>query len=151
MKITRVHVGAGVIVLAAGLVGASEGYSPQPYRDVTQVLTVCYGHTGGVQERTYTKAECDALMQGDLTDADAIVRRCIPGPIPGPIEAALVDAAYNIGPRVVCGSSIQRHARAGDWKSVCNGLPAWRYAGGKVSAGLLNRRMAERKLCLEGV
>ncbi len=146
----RIGGSALALVLATGLVTAWEGYRPTPYRDVTGILTACYGHTGGVQDKTYTKAECDALMQGDLAEADATVRRCIPFTAP-PIEAALVDATYNIGPRVVCGSSIQRHAKAGDWKGVCDGLPAWRYAGGKVSPGLLNRRMAERKLCLEGL
>ena len=62
-----------------------------------------------------------------------------------------MDAAYNIGPRVVCGSTIQKRALAGDWSGVCDGLLAWRYAGGKVSPGLLNRRVAERNLCMEGV
>lgn len=138
------------LVLATGLVTAWEGYRPTPYHDVTGILTACYGHTGGVQDRTYTKAECDALMQGDLAEADATVRRCIPVTSPQ-IEAALVDATYNIGPRVVCGSTIQRRARAGDWRGVCDGLLAWRYAGGKVSPGLLNRRSAERNLCLEGL
>lgn len=154
MNITRTHVALGstaVLALAGALVTHWEGLRTTPYRDVTQVLTVCYGHAHAVEGRTYTKAECAALMQGDLAEADAIVRRCIPGPMPGPVEAALVDAVYNIGPRVVCGSTIQKRAKAGNWKGVCNGLPAWRYAGGKVSPGLLNRRMAERKLCLEGV
>ena|SRR5690348_3703542 len=147
----RIGGSALALVLATGLVTAWEGYRPTPYRDVTGILTACYGHTGGVQHKTYTKAECDALMQGDLAEADATVRSCIPGPMPGPVEAALVDATYNIGPRVVCGSTIQKRAQAGNWKGVCDGLLAWRYAGGKVSQGLLNRREAERKLCLEGV
>jgi lysozyme len=154
MKITGKHVALGstaVLALAGALVTHWEGFRADPYKDVTGVLTACYGHTLGVQDRTYTRAECNALMQGDLADADAIVRRCIPQPIPPQIEAALVDAAYNIGPRVVCGSTIQRRARAGDWSGVCDGLLAWRYAGGKVSPGLLNRRVAERNLCMEGV
>lgn len=154
MNITRTHVAVGstaVLALAGALVTHWEGLRAQPYADVTGVLTVCYGHAHAVSQRTYTKAECDALMQGDLAEADGYVRACIPQPIAPQIEAALTDAAYNIGPRVVCGSSIQRHARAGDWKGVCDGLLAWRYAGGKVSPGLLNRRSAERNLCLEGL
>lgn len=150
MKITRVHVGAGVLALAAGLVTAWEGYRPTPYQDVIGVLTVCYGHAGATPGKTYTKAECDALMQGDLAQADATVRKCIPPTAPQ-IEAALVDATYNIGPRVVCGSTIHRRALAGDWKGVCDGLLAWKYAGGKISQGLLNRRNAERDLCLQGI
>lgn len=151
MKITRVHVGAGVLALAASLVVAWEGYRPQPYQDVIGVLTVCYGHSHATPGKTYSRAECDALMQGDLAEADAMVQRCIPQPIPPQIEAALVDATYNIGPRVVCGSSIQRKARAGDWRGVCDGLLAWKYSGGRVVQGLLNRRKAERNLCLEGL
>ena len=154
IQVTRKHVAVGgvaaVLALAAGIVAHFEGLRHDPYKDVIGVLTVCYGHTHGVEDRTYTQAECDALMQGDLAQADAAVRRCIPE-APGPVEAALVSATYNIGPRVVCGSTIQKRAQAGDWKGVCDGLLAWKYAGGKVSPGLLNRRSAERDLCLQGV
>lgn len=142
---------AGMLALAAGVVSHWEGYEPDPYRDVVGTLTVCYGHTGGVQDRTYTQAECDDLLHRDLAKADAAVRRCMP-PIPAPqIEAALVSAAYNLGPQVVCGSAIQRRALDGNWHGVCDGLLAWHFAAGRALQGLENRRAAERALCLQGV
>lgn len=142
---------AGMFALAAGLVAHWEGYEPNPYRDVIGTLTVCYGHTGDVQDRTYSRAECNDLLHSDLAKADAAVRRCMPE-IPAPqIEAALVSAAYNLGPQVVCGSTIQRRARNGDWRGVCDGLLAWHFAGGQPLQGLKNRRAAERALCVEGV
>lgn len=142
---------AAVIALAAALFMPSEGKRNVPYRDIVGVLTVCYGHTHDVQNRYYTNSECRELVNLDLMDAYTNVHRCIPGPIPLSVDAALVDAAANLGSRVVCGSTIQRMALAGKWKSVCAGLFAWINAGGEPSDGIANRRVKERELCLRDV
>ncbi|WP_161802144.1 lysozyme, partial [Stenotrophomonas maltophilia] len=57
---------ATMLALLLGLVQPFEGYSAQPYRDVVGKLTVCYGHTANVEQRTYTRAECERLLQSDL-------------------------------------------------------------------------------------
>ena len=137
----------GVLTLAAALVAYWEGYRPEPYRDIVGVLTVCYGHTGDVQPRRHTRAECDALLRRDLAEANSHVRRCITRPMPEPVEAALTSATYNAGPRIVCGSRLQKKAQAGDWKGACAELSRWVYAGGQRVRGLVNRRAAERALC----
>ena len=139
----------GVLTLAAALVAYWEGYRPEPYRDIVGVLTVCYGHTGSdvVAGKRYTRAECDALLRRDLAEAKSLVRRCITRPMPEPVEAALTSAAYNVGPRIVCGSTLQRKAQAGDWAGTCAELSRWVYAGGQRVRGLVNRRAAERALC----
>ena len=137
----------GVLTLAAALVAYWEGYRPEPYRDIVGVLTVCYGHTGGIENRRYTKAECEAFLREDLAEANAHVRRCIGRPMPESVEAALTSATYNVGPRIVCGSRLQKKAQAGDWKGACAELSRWVYAGGQRVRGLVNRRAAERALC----
>ena len=140
---------AGVLMLAAPLISKWEGVRYQPYRDAVGVLTVCYGHTGPdiVPGKAYTKAECDALLDADMAEADAVVRKCIPVPMLRHVEAALVSATFNLGPVVVCGSTVQRKALANDWPGACAALDLFNKAGGRVYRGLVLRRADERKLC----
>lgn len=142
----------GVLAAAALLIQPWEGYKPQPYIDAVGVLTVCYGHTGRstgtpVERRAHTRAECDALLEADMLEAWRHVERCITAPMTTGQGAALLSAAFNIGPSVVCGSTLQRKANAGDWPGACAELDRWTYAGGKQLRGLVNRRAAERAVC----
>jgi lysozyme len=143
---------AGVLALAAPLVTKWEGVRYYAYPDPAThgaPYTVCYGHVGPdvVQGRPYTKAECDALLEADMAEADAIVRKCIPVPMLRHVEAALVSATFNLGPKVVCGSVVQRKAMANDWPGACEALSQFNHAGGRVMRGLTLRRADERALC----
>lgn len=138
-----------VLALAAPLIAKWEGVRHYAYRDSVGVLTVCYGHTGPdvIDGKSYTDAECKALLDADMRVADKAVRACIPVPMLVHIEAALVSLVFNVGPRAVCNSTIQRKALANDWPAACAGIDAWKYAGGRVFSGLVLRRADERKLC----
>jgi len=146
-------IGAGltgtVVALATALIIQWEGRHVVPYHDPVGILTVCYGHTGPdvIAGKRYTLAECNALLQHDMAVAAAIVQRCLPMPKPDHVHAALVSATFNIGPRVVCGSTLQRKALAGDWPGACAQLERWKYAQGRVLRGLVLRRADERALC----
>lgn len=139
----------GVLALAAILVQKWEGVRYEPYVDAVGVLTACYGHTGPdvIKDRKYTKAECDALLTQDIAEANADVKRCIPVPLLPQIEAALTSATFNIGSRVVCGSTLQERALANDWPGACAQLDRWKFGGGRVLRGLELRRADERALC----
>lgn len=142
----------GVLVLAAAIIQPWEGRELAPYLDAVGVLTVCDGHTGRstgtkVDDRRYTDAECDALLEADMLEAWRNVERCITAPMNTGQAASLLSAAYNIGPSVVCGSTLQRYANAGDWDSACAQLERWVFAGGKRLRGLERRRAAERAVC----
>lgn len=142
-------VAAAVLALAAPIIAKWEGVRYEPYRDAVGVLTVCYGHTGAdiVPGKRYTKAECDALLQADMAVANAAVNRCLTMPKLPQIEAALTSAAFNLGPQVVCGSTLQRKAQANDWPGACAELDRWNKAGGREMRGLTLRRADERALC----
>lgn len=144
---------AAVLALAATVIKPWEGVEHKPYVDPVGVLTVCYGSTGPhiVPGRTYTQAECNALLDADMREANRHVRRCLPMPMLVQIEAALTSLVFNVGPRGVCGSTIQKRALANDWPGACAGIDAWRYAGGRVFRGLVLRRADERALCETGV
>lgn len=137
---------AAVLGLAATLVMAWEGYRPTPYQDTVGVLTVCYGHAYAEQRR-YSPAECKALLENDLAEAYGHVRRCIHVPLTDNEAAAFTDATYNLGPAVVCGSTLQRLANKGDIAGACQQLLRWNRAGGREVRGLTRRREAEYRLC----
>lgn len=142
----------GVLILAAAIIQPWEGRELAPYFDAVDVLTVCDGHTGRstgtkVEDRRYTDAECDTLLEADMLEAWRHVERCITAPMSTNQAASLLSAAYNIGPSVVCGSTLQRYANAGDWGEACAQLDRWVYAGGQKLRGLERRRAAERAIC----
>jgi len=110
--------------------------------------TICYGHTRGVRQgMRATQAQCDAWLVEDLMAAAAEVERCITHPLTANQAGALIDAVFNIGPSVVCGSTLQRRANAGDMRSACAELDRWVYSHGVRYRGLERRRAAERSIC----
>ncbi|WP_082355562.1 lysozyme [Xylella fastidiosa] len=146
----RMALGLAVVLgLAAPMIAKWEGVEYRPYQDIVGVWTVCYGHTGAdvVQGKTYTKAECEALLQRDMLEARGYVRRCITVAMFPHVEAALVSATFNLGPKVVCGSTLQRKALENDWPGACAELARWKHAGGREIRGLTLRRDDEQALC----
>ena len=152
--------GAGATALAAGLAMTWEGHSNRAYYDkLGKVWTICYGHTKDVKPGdTATDAQCEAYLEADMAEARAAVDRCITVPLTAGQRAAFIDAAYNLGPSVVCGSTLQRKANSGDVVGACLELTdaldkrgsyvGWTFTGGAPSQGIRNRRTEERNLCL---
>ena len=141
---------AAVLAIAAPIVAKWEGVRYAAYLDPIGIPTACWGHTGPdvVMGRTYTREQCEAFLQADMAEADAIVRKCIPVPMLRHVEAALVSAVFNIGPSVVCGSTLQKLALANDWPGACAQLSRWDKAAGRQMRGLTLRRADEKALCL---
>lgn len=150
-----------IVALAAAVAIAmpAEGLRRVVYYDPPGIPTVCWGHTGpDVDKRkTYSIDACKALLDKDMTRAMDAVERCAPG-LPPPTLAALTDAVFNIGPRIVCetsSSTLARRIKAGDIAGACNELTRWDKAtvAGKLVQlpGLTKRRAADRELCLQGV
>lgn len=139
---------AAVLAATAAIVKPWEGVKFKPYQDVVGVWTVCYGSTRDVVPgKTYTQAECDARLEADMREANSHVRRCLPMPMLVQIEAALTSLVFNVGPKGVCGSTIQKRALANDWPGACEAIDMWKYAGGRVYRGLVLRRADERAVC----
>lgn len=139
---------AAMLAAAAALIMKWEGVRYLPYQDVVGVWTVCYGHTGKdvIPGKKYTIEECKTLLYRDMTAARHYVHLCI-GPVaPGP-EAALTSAVFNLGPKVVCGSTLQKVALRDGFPPACKHLDSWKYAGGRVYRGLVLRRADERAVC----
>jgi lysozyme len=143
----------GITMVSAALLAALtqlEGTRYVPYEDIVNVWTVCQGYAGKdvVRGKTYTPAECKALAESQLAEKGAEVMRCTKVPISQNEYDAYTLFSYNVGTAAFCSSSLLKKLNQGDHVGACNGLLAWRYAGGKLVAGLLRRREFERSICL---
>jgi|HubBroStandDraft_1064217.scaffolds.fasta_scaffold119884_2 lysozyme len=144
------------IAIAISVVTQLEGVSTVPYRDSVGVLTICDGATAadGVDfSKTYTKADCQAMLSRDLPKYDIPLQRCLKpevyNALPPHRHAALVSLSYNIGGGALCKSSVVRELNSNNVAVACDDFLRFNMAGGHVLQGLTNRRETERKLCLE--
>lgn len=140
---------AAMLLLASPFIGVWEGKRNAPYTDMVGVLTVCYGETRGIQRRYYSDVECEAMLEEAVGDFGISVVERNPELKHYPYQwAAATSLAYNIGVSAYHRSTVAKRFQAGRWRSACDNFLAWRYAGGKPVRGLLNRRNAEREICL---
>lgn len=146
---------AGAIAIAAALITGPtgndglEGVRYDPYQDVVGVWTVCWGHTGKdiILGKTYTKAECQALLDKDLNAVARQINPYINVRIPETTRGALYSFVYNVGAGSFSKSTLLRKLNAGDVESACKELQRWTYAGGQQWKGLITRREIERTVC----
>lgn len=147
---------AAVAAAAAAFVAPWEGLYTKPYRDMVGVLTVCYGETEGVKASDrYTPAQCRKMLAEKLPRYYSEISACW-GPevekrLTNNMRIAFTSGAYNFGSGAFCKSSMVRALKAGNRRKACDALLLYNRAGGRVVRGLVNRRKAERKLCLEGI
>lgn len=109
--------------------------------------TIGWGATGpGIGPGTvWTQGECDARLDADLARFAAQVARAI-GDAPtteGQFDA-LVSFHYNTG--AIDRATLTRRHIAGDYDAAAAEFARWKFAGGRVLAGLLRRREAEAAL-----
>lgn len=144
-----VLVSAGATAIGLTVIAHFEGVRYEPYKDVGGVLTVCYGHTGIdiVPNKTYTKEECDEILELDFELTKMQVDRLVKVPINDYTKAALYSFAFNVGTGAFAKSTMLKKLNAGDQYGACEELKKWVYAGGKVWRGLVNRREAEAAIC----
>jgi len=144
-------VGASAAALLLAVVSHWEGKSNDPYQDIIGVWTVCYGETR-VAMRRYTDAQCEDMLADGLNDFAEPVLKRNPELAGHPYQlAAAVSLSYNIGTANYRRSTVARRFSAGNWRGACDAFLAWSYAGGRQVKGLLNRRKAERDICLRNL
>lgn len=143
--------------IAAPVVSHWEGKRNKAYLDrlpTQAVWTICYGSTGPdvTSGMAKTDAECRAMLARDLPKYAAEVAKCTPEIFDRPkVAAAAISLSWNIGANAYCKSTASKRFRAGDYRGGCEALGWFNRSGGRVIQGLVNRRAAEVKLCLQGV
>jgi len=139
---------AAVLLAAAAIIRPWEGLETDPYEDIVGVWTVCYGQTG-VEMRSYTPDECDAMLRESVARYADAVAKCIHRPLEVHEWAAVASWAYNVGPASACNSTLVRQVNAGEPPEVwCRQLLRWDKAGGRTVRGLTLRRLAEYRVCI---
>lgn len=142
---------AGVLAITLALVKPWEGYAPEPYIDIVGVATYCYGDTGPHEQRRYSEQECAAKLNSRLGQYLTGISGCIKQPLTVNQYAAVLSISYNVGVGAICSSTMVKLINRGEPGSVwCRQFDRWVYAGGKKINGLVNRRSAEKALCLKG-
>ena len=124
-----------------------EGCRLRAYQDSKGVWTIGWGHTKGVHEgMVCTQAQAEQWLREDAAWAVSEVNKLVHGPVNQNEFDALVDFTFNAG----CGnfehSTLLALVNAGDDAHAANEFEKWDKSGGKVVAGLLRRRIAEREL-----
>lgn len=153
---SRLKQGAAISAVGAATVSlllAWEGLRTTPYLDSIGKLTVCVGETQNVRPTdVYTAAQCRAMLVRRLDVFETGIRACLKNPdaVPDGAYVASISLAYNVGIAAYCGSTVRRKLDAGDVRGACDAFRLFTRAGGRQIKGLVNRREAERAVCLKG-
>jgi lysozyme len=122
-----------------------EGCRLRAYQDQVGVWTIGYGHTRNVAEgQVCTPEQAQAYLAQDIAIAEADVNSHVRVTLTQGEFDALVDFAFNLGCRALETSTLLRLVNSGDFEKAALEFEKWDHAGGKVVAGLLRRRQAEK-------
>jgi lysozyme len=127
------------------LIKKFEGCRLKAYRCSANVLTIGYGHTGGVKEDdTISQPEADELLENDIAKFEEYVSDNVIVELKQYQFDALVAWTFNLGVGNLRSSTMLKKLNEyGDYNSVPSEMKRWNKAGGKTLDGLIRRRKAE--------
>ena len=129
------------------LIKKFEGCRLEAYYCSGGVLTIGYGHTGGVKESdTITQEEAEKLLRADVFKFEEYVEDNVMVELDQGQFDALVAWTFNLGPGNLRESTMLKKLNEADYTSVPNEMKRWNKAGGKTLDGLIRRRNAEALL-----
>jgi len=129
------------------LIKKFEGCRLKAYYCSGGVLTIGYGHTGGVKESdTITQEEAEKLLRADVFKFEEYVEDNVMVELDQSQFDALVAWTFNLGPGNLRESTMLKKLNNADYESVPFEMRRWNKAGGKTLDGLIRRRNAEALL-----
>lgn len=136
-----------------------EGLRQEVYDDVAGLPTIGIGHLLTRDELSSGKIDiygvsvkykdgltvdqCYDLFRQDLQGPEGAIQILVRVPLTQGQYDSLVSFAYNIGGSSFRRSTLLKKLNKGEYEEVPAQLRRWKYAGGKVIQGLVNRREAE--------
>jgi lysozyme len=132
------------------LVASSEGCKLTAYLDGNNIPTIGFGHTGKDVHigLTITLSEATAFLNQDLSMTDVAVTRLVRVGLNQNQFDALVSFVFNIGQGHFNSSTCLKMLNAGKYLEAASHILDWNKVAGKVSSGLMTRRLKERVLFL---
>ena len=137
------------------IVKSFEGLSLKPYLCPANVWTVGYGSTTGsdggpidLDMEPISEIEAEALLVRDLENSEGWISRLIKTALTENQFSALVSFSFNVGCGALQRSTLRMKLNGGEYQNAADEFPKWRRAGGRILAGLVRRRAAERSLFL---
>jgi lysozyme len=129
------------------LIKGFEGLQLKPYKCPAGVWTIGYGHTAGVKETSAAITETQAVnyLKEDVQGAEDTVRRLVNVPLTQNQFDALVSFVFNIGETQFASSTMLTKLKGKDYAGAAEEFDRWKFAGGKVLNGLVNRRAKEKQ------
>lgn len=132
---------------------AREDVTNEIYNDGTGILTGGIGHKLKTTERVkwhvgafVPDCQVDEWLRQDLAEAERCVNNWVIPDIAQAAFDALVSLVFNIG----CGnfkrSTLLKKLNKGLFEEAANEFGRWKFAGGKVRAGLVSRRAEEARI-----
>ena len=129
------------------LIKKFEGCRLKAYRCSANVLTIGYGHTGGVQVNdVISQPEADKLLEEDIAKFEDYVSDNVIVELNQGQFDALVAWTFNLGPGNLRESTMLKKLNNQEYESVPFEMRRWNKAGGKTLDGLIRRREAESLL-----
>ena len=136
---------------AAEFITDFEGLHLSAYKCPAGIWTIGVGATGPeIKEGVvWTKAQVVARLQSDLEERYAqMVRILGDSPTTDNQAAAMLSLIFNIGFGNFKTSSVLKEHKGKHYDRAANAFLLWNKANGKILAGLVRRRKAERELYL---
>lgn len=132
------------------LIKEFEGCKLQAYKCPANVWTIGYGHTGSEVHAglKITQQEAERLLKNDLIIHCNNVEKLVTVPLNQNQFDALVSFEYNIGYNAFRTSTLLKLLNQKKYKEAAEQFTRWKYAGGKILAGLVRRREKEKALFL---
>lgn len=134
------------------LIEEFEGFRADQYNDGTGVMTIGYGTTSAdinPLPQHVNQEEAEQLLKAELAEKYEPAVRAVGVPLNQNQFDALTSFVYNLGPGILSPQhTIGALLRARDYTGAANALLIYDDPGTNVTAGLLARRNAERKLFL---
>jgi lysozyme len=134
-------------------IAAREGVVTRAYRDAGGTWTIGVGHTAAagapipVQGMTISRARAFQILAADLARCERRVTAALPVLAQHEFDGA-VSFDFNTG--AIDRAGWVARFRDGDSPGAREGLMKWTKAGGRVVAGLVERRRAEARLIFDG-
>ena len=137
------------------MVKSFEGLALRPYVCAGGVNSVGYGATVGstggpidLDMEPINETEAEALLVRDLESSEGWVSRLIKTALTENQYSALTSFTFNVGAGALQRSTLRMKLNREEYQGAADEFPKWRIAGGRILAGLVRRRAAERALFL---